>query len=593
MKSILTILLSFFMTSVFAQDLLPPNMAWDGTSTSLIVKDDHAWVTPSELTGLTETPSYDETITWLQKLVDASPVLSMTTIGVSAQGREIKMVFASKAKKHTKEALVNKPIILAQAGIHAGEIDGKDAGLMLLRDIAFGDKSELIKDVNFLFIPILSVDGHERTGPYNRVNQRGPINMGWRKNANNLNLNRDYTKIETEGVQAVIEVINEYQPVLYMDLHVTDGADYQYDITYGWVEGSGYSPETANWFEEVYQPEVDAALSGQGHIPGPLMFAFNDRDFTEGNARYPFSPRYSDGYGDVIHVPSILLENHSLKPYKQRVLGTYVFLEQSIRSVIAGSKELEKAIALDQAARPDSIVLQYGLNESLADSMDLKGVSFEMKKSPITGQDYIAWTGKERNERVVVRNMDKPLVTVSIPKAYYIPSQYKTVIGKLKQHGIVTEVLTQTTTLELNQYKIKKYEMGEQPYEGHVRCENVELSTTKSKVVLPKGSVKVDTDQKLGVLAVLLLEPESPDSFLQWGYFHSIFSRTEYIEMYVIEPLAQQMLSEDAGLKIEFEAKMKADTVFANSPADIYAWFYARSPYYDQQWKVYPVLREE
>lgn len=593
MKSLsLFLLIALFSLSTSAQDILPPVLPWDGASRSLVVAKTHPWVTPSELMDLTETPNYKETMNWLEKLVAASPLLSMKSIGVSAQGRSIKMVIASTSKDHSAQALSQKPILLAQAGIHSGEIDGKDAGLMLLRDIAMGDKKNLLKKTNLLFVPILSVDGHERISPYNRVNQRGPTNMGWRTNANNLNLNRDYSKLETEGVQAIVNVINEYSPDLYLDLHVTDGADYQYDITYGWIGDQGYSPSISEWFANEYQPQLDQALSDQGHIPGPLMFAFNDLDFTEGNSEYAFSPRYSDSYGDVRHLPSILVENHSLKPYDQRVLGTYVLLEQTLKTLGEKGKALRTAIQQDQNSRKDSVVLEYTLSPLLLDSMHLLGIESIRKKSKITGKDYVTWTGKPVEEDIVVRRMNKPVMTVKVPQKYWIPAKCKGIIDKLKMHGIEMEVSAKEVNVQVEQYTIDEYTLATQQYEGRVRYNDVKLTSRSIKKTYPAGTYSISTDQPLGSLIVLLLEPQSPDGFLQWGYFNSIFSITEYIEDYVIEPLAAQMLEADQDLKKRFEEKMKSDSAFANSSYEIYQWFYAQSPYYDSAWKVYPVTRE-
>ena len=211
-----------------AQSILPPVIDWHGKSESLIAKASDPWITTAEKTNFNSTPGYAETMDWFKKLTYASPFLKMVSIGKTVEGRTIYMIIASTEKIKTAVSLQKsgKPLFLAQAGIHSGEIDGKDAGMMLLRDIAMGNKKSLIDKVNFLFIPILNADGHERSSPYNRPNQRGPQNMGWRTNAQNLNLNRDYAKLDTREIRSVINVINEYNPSLYMDIHVTDGADY-------------------------------------------------------------------------------------------------------------------------------------------------------------------------------------------------------------------------------------------------------------------------------------------------------------------------------------------------------------------------------
>jgi murein tripeptide amidase MpaA len=256
---------------VLAQPL-PPLIPWSGKSRELIVPATDPWITPAEKTALRTTPNYDETVTWLRRLDVASPEIQMVSIGKSGEGRDLWMVIASRDGVFTPEALrrSGKAIVLAQAGIHSGEIDGKDAGLMLLRDMTVrGTRRALLDRANFLFVPIFNVDGHERASRFGRINQRGPEVMGWRTNASNLNLNRDYTKLDTPEVRAMVAAIHRWDPDLYIDLHVTDGADYQYDVTFGWNTTTGYSPAGTKWLEETLHPAITHDLKAWGHIPGP------------------------------------------------------------------------------------------------------------------------------------------------------------------------------------------------------------------------------------------------------------------------------------------------------------------------------------
>ncbi|MDH3768337.1 MAG: M14 family zinc carboxypeptidase, partial [Gammaproteobacteria bacterium] len=260
------------------EDLLPPLANWHAKSLDLIVARDDPWITPPELSGLTETPRYDETISWLRRLVSKAPELQMVSIGRSDQNRDIWMVIASAdgASSAKELARTRRPVLLVQAGIHAGEIDGKDAGMMLLRDMTVaGKRRELLQRASLLFIPILNVDGHERFSGYGRINQRGPAEMGWRTNRRNLNLNRDYMKLETPGIRAVVRVINEWKPDLYIDVHVTDGIDYQYDITWGYNGAHAWSPAIAGWLGSHLESAANRDLSERGHVPGPLIFAKN------------------------------------------------------------------------------------------------------------------------------------------------------------------------------------------------------------------------------------------------------------------------------------------------------------------------------
>jgi hypothetical protein len=593
-KSFLFLILLGTSFSAFCQDIMPPLLPWDGKSKELIVDKSNPWITPFEKSGGSESPTYQETMAWLEKLANESAYLTMTNAGISEQGRVIHMMIASLDRDFSAAELSTstKPLILIQAGIHAGEIDGKDAGMMLLRDIALGDKKELLTKANILFIPILNVDGHARRSQFGRVNQRGPVEMGWRTNAQNLNLNRDYTKLETAGIITIATIINKFDPDLYIDVHVTDGADYQYDITYGYVATGGYSPAISSWLSTAFQPEVDQALKDMGHIPGPLLFAANGNDFSAGNIAFSFSPRFSHTYGDIRHMASILIENHSLKPFEQRVLGTYVFLEQAINSLGDHFESLQSAVKSDSNQPKESIPVKFKFRETLADSMQFLGVASSKVKSEITGAEYVKWEGKPITQIVPSLLMDVPELSVPVPKAYWIPAEWSNIIEKMKQHGIEVETLTASKEVKLEFSTVDNYKMGTQPYEGMMRVQSSELNRNYKTLTLNPGSVRIKTDQPLGELVVILMEPESVDSFYQWGYFNTIFTQTEYMETYIMEPLIAKMLVEDPDLKKRFEDKKVAEPDFAKSPRAIYQWFYSQTPYFDQNWKVIPLGRE-
>lgn len=597
LRAIMFAFCSLMIVSATAQSFLPPVIEWHGKSESLIAKQDNPWITATEKSNFISTPDYNETMNWFKKLAAASPLLTMVPIGKSVEGREIHMIIASTEKDITAASLKKsaKPLLLAQAGIHSGEIDGKDAGMMLLRDIAFGNKKALLDKVNFLFIPILSVDAHERSSPYNRPNQRGPENMGWRTNAQNLNLNRDYAKLDTKEIRAVVQVMNEYDPVLYMDIHVTDGVDYQYDITYGGLGLQGNSPGIAQWLETAYKPAADKYLIANGHIPGPLLIAKNDVDFSKGNLSMQGGPRFSDSYGTLRHMASILVENHSLKPYKQRVLGTYVLLESTLKLLATSGQTLKQITEKDKAARPVKVPLSWKVPE-IPDTLNLLGITSKISKSPVTNAGYVEWLGKPVTMKIVNYRSTEPTDFIIRPKGYWVPASCDEVIARLKMHGIKMNIIAQPREVTVEMYRIEDARFGNEedttlPFEGHMQVSG-KTKTEKRKQLFPKGSAYISTDQPLGDLAIALLEPISKDSFFSWGFFLSIFQRTEYIEAYVMEPMAKKMLEESLPLQKEFEQKKEQDTTFANNPQAILAWFYSRTKYYDDHYLLYPVGRE-
>jgi len=583
------------------ESLLPPVQNWTGPSESLIVAADDPWITPAELTQLSATPDYDETVAWLRKLVSAAPELEMVSIGQSLQGRDIWMVIASAEGAFSAEAMkaTGKPLLLAHSGIHAGEIDGKDAGLMLLRDMTVAARrKDLLEKTNFLFIPILNVDGHERSSVYNRINQRGPVEMGWRTNARNQNLNRDFTKLDTRGVRALIRVFRQWQPDLYLDLHVTDGADYQYDVTFGGNGRGGWSPAIGNWIEDVYRPAVNTALSANGHEPGPLLFAANDMDMQDGFLSWLGDPRYSNGYGDAIHLPAILVENHSLKPYKRRVLGTYVLLAETLGLLAREQDSLRKATVTDQQRRPSSIPLGFEREQTaVAKIVPFKGIVSERYQGQVSGAEVVRWTGEAVTESLPQIFISQPTVMVEPPAAYVIPQVWSDIVERIALHGIVMEQIKEPLTTRAEIYRLPAAGIAQpsvwapNPFEGHIRIDPGEPVKKEIETTFPAGSYLISTDQPLGELLVLMLEPQAPDSFLQWGFFLEIFTRTEYAEAYVLEPLAQKMLDNDVDLKARFEQKLASDGAFAGSPYQRLMWFYEQTPFYDEQYLLYPVAR--
>ena len=566
---------------------LPPVLPWHGASEALVVPPGDPWVTPAEASNFDTTPSYAETRRWLERLVAASPLLRIETFGRTPQGRDLYAIVASKPGG-------TKPVVLVQAGIHAGEIDGKDAGLMLLRDIALRGKDRLLDNADLVFVPIFNADGHERSSRFNRPNQRGPAEQGWRTTAQNLNLNRDYLKADTPEMRAMIGLLRKYRPTLYMDLHVTDGADYQYDITFafdGWGGYYAHSPSIGRWLDSRYRPSVTRALLAAGHIPGMYVDIRDPRHPDSGINLTPDQPRYSTGYADLARIPSILVETHSLKPYRQRVLGTYVIIEESLRLVGVEGAGLRTAIDADRASRPATEVMTWRpAPKPLYVIPDFKGIAHESYRSAASGGEEVRWLGRPVTQRMPVLGQ-VPDKVVTLPAAWWVPSTKPEVISLLRLHGVEFDTIAEPRTLALDMVRISGPKL--QPAdEGHIPVKAVPFNHTPRQETFPAGSVRVPSDQPLGLLAAAILEPESTDGVLAWNFFPEILQRTEYMEGYVIAPLAERMLAKDSALKAEFERKLASDPKFAADPDSRLAWFYERTPYYDERYLLYPIGRE-
>jgi hypothetical protein len=456
----------------FDQAPLPPELKWSGKSENLARVPGEPWATPFEESGQIASPSYDDTMAWLVRLAGAAPEISIVPIGRSPESRDLVFVVASKEGAATAAELRSngRPTLLAQAGIHSGEIDGKDAAMMLLRDLTVGgSKRELLDGANLIVLPIFNVDGHERRSVYSRMNQRGPRIMGWRTNARNLNLNRDYAKLDTAEMRALVEALDAWLIDLYLDLHVTDGADYQYDITYGWNGRHGWSPAIATWLDERLRPAVDSALTSAGHIPGPLIFQIDKLDPAKGIRTFTASPRFSNGYGDLRHLPTVLVENHSLKPFRQRVLGTYVLLEETLRVLTEHGAELRDATAADRARRPTEVALGFAAGDDEPERIEFLGVEVEARESALLDEPVPAYAGELVRLDVPVVPRSEPDPVVSRPAAYWIPPTWPEVIERLAGHGVEMERIGEARRIAVDTYRLGDTELATEAYEGHVR----------------------------------------------------------------------------------------------------------------------------
>jgi hypothetical protein len=394
-------------------------------------------------------------------------------------------------------------------------------------------------------------------------------------------------------MKAMIGLLRKYQPALYLDLHVTDVTDYQYDITFafpGWAGYYAHSSDIGRWLDQSYRPAVSSALARAGHIPG-LYIDADARNPDKGINLLADSPRYSTGYGDLARIPTVLLETHSLKPYRQRVLGTYVFIEESLRLVGDDGRSIEAAIAADRSSRPQTKVVTWkAAPKPLYVIPDFKGVAHESYRSPASGRMEVRWLGRPVTQRMSVLG-EVPDKVVTLPAAWWVPATKPDVIALLRLHGVAFETLDRPRTVRVDMVRLTDPQTKPAD-EGHIPLAVKGYVHSSRDERFPAGSVRVPSAQPLGLLAAAILEPESPDSLLAWNLFPAILQRTEYIEGYVIAPLADRMLAADPKLKAEFEAKLKSDRKFAADGQARLAWFYERTPYYDERYLLYPIGRE-
>lgn len=566
------------------QAVLPPALPWSGASERLIVPADDPWVTPAERSGFETSPSYAETMSWLERLAAASPSIALETFGRTGEGRDMLLVRASKGGP-------TKPVVLVQAGIHAGEIDGKDAGLMLLRDIAMRDKADLLDRVDLVFVPIYNIDGHERPSRWNFPALRGPREKGAVGNARGVNLNRDYAKADAPETRAMIELLRRLDPILYIDSHVSDGFDMQYDITFtyaGWGRYA-YHKATADWLMKRFGPQVMQALEREGHVPTLYPSPIDTRNPIAGIREAPEGPRYSTGYGDFIGVPTVLVENHMLKPYRQRVLGAYVLIEAALRLASTDIDRIVDAKASDRASRPATMLTRWKSDpEPIGWVEQFKGVAFETYSSAASGRMEQRWTGKPITMRMPIIGQ-LPVETVNLPKAWWVPAAQHEVIDRMKLHGIAFDVTDKPVTLELDRVELR--DVATRPAQDGRIPVTASFTHVPSRETMPAGSVRVPSDQPLGLLAAALLEPEAPGSLFAWGFFPELLAGESFAEDFVEAGIADALLDRHPALRAEFEARLTNDSAFAANPRKRIEWIKRRASVAAQH-AIYPIARE-
>ena len=571
--------------------------------TPMTIHAKDTWTTPAEASSFRTTPSYAETQAFLRRLARAAPdTIRLETFGTTPEGRPMTVVIAGKDGDLTPERAraAGKPIVLLQAGIHPGEIEGKDAGLMLLRDFAtMGRLPHLLDHAVLVYIPVYSVDGHENSGPYFRINQNGPEEMGFRGQSQYLNLNRDYVKADAPETRAWLTLWNAWKPDLLIDIHTTDGADYQYDLTWYAEDAHKLPPSIAAWQAKAFAGQTMPRYEKLGHLASPYLEFRDGRDITKGIENFGSGPRFSTGYAAIRNRAGLLIETHMLKSYEVRVRATYDVVRSMFEVINADPAALLQA-SKDADRWASSLSAQPGASLPVTFKLDptpkpfkLKGYAFTQTKSDISGDLWVQYDPKT-NKTYDIQSWNDllPDVSAPIPAAWAIPPQWTDIIERLDAQGIHYTRTTAATKVAVTRDELTQPKWADKPFEGHHMLKDVVVTPAKETVELPPGTVIVRADNVDAVLALNLLDARAPDSVLRWGYLNGIFEQKEYGEPRVLEALARKMLAENPSLKAEFDAKVKSDAAFAASPRARLTFFYERSPWYTvQKVGAYPVLR--
>jgi hypothetical protein len=557
----------------------------------------------AERSGYKQTGRYDEVIALCDAYQQAWPkAVHCFDFGITPQGRPMKAMAVSTSGALTAEDARERglPVVLAQGGIHAGEIDGKDAGFGLIRDMLQGKtgKGALDKAV-LLFVPVFNVDGHENFRAWNRPNQRGPEEMGFRVTAQRYNLNRDYVKADSPEMRAMLALVNQWDPLATLDLHVTDGAKFRHDISItGEPVNSG--DEALREAGRGLKDGIIGKLKQQGSLPVGFYPSFvEDDDPASGFVEGVNTPRFSHGYFQLRNRIGILIETHSWKPYPERVRATYNAVLDTLELVAEHGAQWRQ-MELDADARSAALAGQpVPLDYTVTDAkrfIEFLGYAYTRTPSDISGGTMTHYD--ERTPQLwmlPLRDTVAPGLTVTAPKAgYLVPSEYAEQVGaQLRIHGIDYRVLDAALPQAAVQaFDADSVKFSPTPTENHQRVA-LAGAWKPASASLGAGALFVPIAQPKARLLMTILEPQAPDSMAAWGAFNNSFERKEYMEGYVAEEQARLMLARDPALKAEFEKKLKDDPGFAKSPRARLDFFYRRHPAWDAGYNRYPVLRTD
>lgn len=552
------------------------------------------WITHFEKSDGLATPTYQESMEFIERLAATSRFAKVSTFGKTPQGRDMKCVVLGKIQTPREARRRNKAVVMIQNAIHGGEMEGKDAWMLLLREILITKELEhLLKHLVIVLVPVFNVDGHERRDQHNRPNQIGPMEQGWRTTAQNLDLNRDYIKADAPEMRSLLALYHYWLPDFYIDNHCTDGADFQYRVLYCLETHQHIHPTLAEWAEDSFVPAITQELESQGIPTAPYNEGNN---LSDGLINHPANPRLSVGYSAIQNRFCLLVEAHSLKPYADRVYSTKAMNQAALDYLNRNSKELRKRNRLadedtiqEYCHRKTPFPLVVSLKQE-PEAFLFKGIASYKEESAITGNSVIRYTGEPLEFEIPLYRRGEVTETVIAPEGYSIPVEYAHIAEHLQMHGVRVKRIKSSCTVEAERYRFKNVSFASKPYESRIRA-HFETEIYREKILLTESTIFVPVAQRALRVILHLLEPSGPDSLVRWGFFLSIFERKEYAEPYILEPIAQKMLQNDPRLKEEFQNRLELDENFRSHPEKRLDFFYQRSVYFDRKENVYPVAR--
>ncbi|BDB53486.1 hypothetical protein GENT11_17980 [Flavobacterium ammonificans] len=560
---------------------------------TILAQNQTKYTTYFEKRNGNQSATYQETIAYFQLLANDFETIDIKTMGLTDSGEPLHMVtFNSDATFDFETIQKNKAVLLINNGIHAGEPDGIDASMQFFRDLALG-KIKAPKNTVIVCIPVYNIGGALNRNSFTRANQNGPEEYGFRGNARNYDLNRDFIKSDTRNTKSFVEIFHTTNPDVFIDNHVSNGSDYQYKLTYIMTEPTKLGSVLGSYLRKEMMPSLVSDLQKKKIETTPYVNTFHETP-DQGFAQFFDSPRYTTGYTSLFNSIGFVVETHMLKKYADRVKVTYEFMKSTLEFTDTNYSKI-KQIRKDNEAQfqPNkNYTLQWEVDKKIQEPFTFLGYEAGYKKSEATtGQRLYYDRSKPFKKEVPFFPQYKSVKDITIPKAYVIPRGFWPVIELLKSNGIACQTIQKDTIIEVESYRITDFKTTTSAYEGHYNHRNTVVNSMIEKRAFAKGDYIIPTQQK-GIKYILeTLEPEAVDSYFNWNFFDPILQQKEGYSDYVFEDTAAQLLKDNPKLKSDLEVKKQKEPEFLNNPKAQLDWIYKQSMYYEKAHLNYPVYR--
>lgn len=551
-------------------------------------------VTKYEQSNFQETPTYEEMIAWWKRLDERFPQIKMLTMGPTDAGFPLHLVIVSADKDVDIASLKkkNRRFILVNNGIHPGEPDGIDASMLLVRDI-LTHKKTLPANVVLAIIPVYNIGGCLNRSVFYRVDQNGPKEFGFRGNSQNLDLNRDFIKADSKEARSFAEIFHLCDPDVFVDNHVSNGADYQHVMTLLTSQHSKLGGVMGEYLNKQFEPGLYALMKEKGYDLVPYV-SFGGNTPDAGLTAYFDGPRYSSGYATLWHTFAFVPETHMLKSYEQRVRSTYALMESFITFTAKNSQTIQqlREQTKQSVKQQTDFPVSWVLNRNKHAAVTFKGYEAIRKPSDISGLPRLYYDrSKPYEKQLKYYNYFDARITIKKPAAYIVPQGWWKIIDLLKLNKVQMKPLDRDTVMEVEIYRIEDYKTSPRPYEMHHLNSEVKVSTSMQKRSFRKGDYYIPLNQVANRFLIEVLEPQADDSYFAWNYFDGILGQKEGFSGYAFEDIATQYLKEHPELKTKLEEKKATDTTLAKSAGAQLDFIYKNSPYYEPAHMQYPVFR--